>query len=59
VDVNLGRRQRITEAQRSAIIAMAHSEQPGGWRATEPGSCRLPMSVRRQPDPAVSSCDPF
>ena len=27
--------------------------RPGGWRATEPGSCRLPMSVRRRSRPGT------
>ena len=47
-----GRKRRITEAQRSAIIgAGAGRSRPGTWPATGPGSCRLTMSAGRRSGP--------
>jgi len=42
-----GRRQRITEAQRSATIAMAHSEPPR--RLARDGAGKLPVADERAP----------
>jgi hypothetical protein len=46
-----GRRRRITEAQRSAIIALARSAPPG----MRPGSCRLTTSTARRSGPWTPS----
>jgi len=46
-----GRKRRITEAQRSAIIALARSEPPGRLARDAEGSCRLTMSAARRSGP--------
>ena len=50
-----GRKRRVTEAQRSAIIAMARSLPPGSWPATPPGNCPPAMSAARRSGPWTPS----
>ena len=50
----VGRKRRITEAERSAIIALARSVSPG-WPATEPGNCPRTMSAARRSGPWTPS----